>query len=132
MTQGIESVELTDAFVSGLLHQYVEAREDESIAAERKGRLGELIKHYLETHPDEVAWDGERKIEGRLQQRTNTVYDLVSLKRNDPALYQRLEELGCLTVNAAAAKAQKAQLGGLDRYAMPGVGSTALQVEVKK
>ena len=127
-----ETVEITREVAVGMLAAYVDARLRVKNETFTQDKLGQLIKHYLETH-EEVLYDGEHEIEARLQERgAAPVYDLVSIQDKDPVLFGRLMQLGCLTVNAAAVKAQGQQLLGIERYAGPGKGTTALIVQEKR
>ena len=116
-----------------LLRAYHEARADRDNAVKRVDSLGKMMREFLESHPGEVLWDGENKIEARLQERSGGVtYDLIAIAHQDHVLFDRLFNLGILTVDAAAAKAQRDQVAGLEKYAMPKRGTTALIVERKE
>ena len=117
-----------------MLSAYVRARSEATDAKRTQDMIGDLLKGYLERHPDEVIWDGETGIEACMKERTlpGKQYDLISLAKKDALLFQRLLEMGCLQVNAAAVKVQGAQVGGVEAYAFPQGKSKALSVEVKK
>ena len=116
----------------GLLRAYVGLRAERDAAAKGMDALSKQIKPYLEAHPGEVLFDGESRIEASLQERSGGVtYDLISIHKADPILFQRLFDTGCLTVDAAVVKAQHDQVGGLEKYAMPKRGSVALMVDQK-
>lgn len=131
MTEVIETHELTQEFAANLLAPYIEAREQEAIYGKQKTRLGDLLKHYLEQHAGEVVWDGERRIEGRLQERHGT--DGFEMERMPDDLVLLLNRIGALSVNAAVIKACTVQevLDRIKPYKVPGKTTTALQVEVK-
>ena len=125
--------ELVDqGILVSLLRAYVEARAERDNYNKRVEALAKMMKEFLVSHPGEVLYDGEHKIEARLQERSGGVtYDLISIHKADPILFQRLFDTGCLTVDAAVVKAQKDQIGGLAKYEMPKRGTTALIVERK-
>ena len=115
-----------------LLRAYTEARTERDNYGRRVDSLAKMLKQYLEAHPEEVLWDGENRIEARLQNRSGgETYDLVSIHASNPALFERLYNTGCLMVDAAAVKAQRDQVAGVEKYAMPKKGTTALIVEEK-
>lgn len=112
---------------------YVRARDAEQQAKSEKEGMGKAFKDYLEAHPDDTLYDGETGLQAVLQERHGTpAYDLVTLHENDPLLFGRLLKTGCLQVNAAAVKAQGAQVGGVEKYAFPAPITTALQVKEVK
>ena len=133
MTDAIETVEhISQQMAVNMLAPYLEARSERDHYAKTVERFGALLKDYLEREGG-VVYDGERGIEASLQTRNGTpVYDLVAIREHDPVLFQRLIDLGCLAVNAAAVKAQGQQLVGIERYAGPGKGSVALIVSEKR
>ena len=93
--------------------------------------LSGLLRLYLEKHPDERLHDGEHGIVAYLQSRSGPApYDLLRIYFEDFALFLRLQELGCLTVNAAAVKAQGANLAGVDAF--KGFPSQTYALLVKK
>ena len=125
-----EPAELSEGQLIGLLRVYVDYRRREAEAGEVKDQVGGQLKRWLEAHPGEVLWDGETRLEGRLQQRAGTItYDLLGIEEFDPPLFNRLLRLGCLRVDAGAVKVQAEQLAGIQRYALPGKGTVALLVE---
>lgn len=88
------------------------------------------LKAWLDAHPGEELVDGEHGLRAYLQpRRGQRPYDLLSLRLADPVLFERLLDLGCLTVNPAAVKAQGAQVGGINRFAGPEPVSYSLQVK---
>ena len=116
-----------------LLRAYVEARAERDNYGKRVESLGKMMKAYLEAHSGEVLWDGENKIEARLQDRSGGVtYDVISLRTHDAVLFERLFDTGCVTLDAAVVKAQADQVAGVEKYAMPKKGTTALIVERKE
>ena len=126
-----DSVELTREMIEGLLRSYVEAREQETAYGKTKSRIGELIRHYITTHDDEPVYDGEAKLEARLQTRSGG--DAYDLQRVPEDLILLLHRLNLLTVNVAGVKAQEGREAAerLKPYRIPGNGTTALLVEQK-
>ena len=132
--EGVEAVELTREMVVGLLRPYSEAREQERSYGKQRERLGQLIRHFIETHDGEVIRDGEYGIEARLQERAlpGREYDLVTLWEKDRLLFERLVLHGCLRADDAAVKMAGQQVGGAEAYAFPKKTTTALAVEERK
>ena len=129
-----ETVHVTREMVAYMLAPYVEARIERDAYGKTVERFGALIKDFLERN-EGVVWSETRDgvIEASLQERRGTpVYDLDSIRKSDPVLFERLLDLGCLQVNTAAVKAQGQQLLGIERYAGPGKGSVALIVQEKR
>ena len=125
-----EPAELSEGQLIGLLRVYVDYRRREAEAGEGKDQVGGQLKRWLEAHPGEVLWDGETRLEGRLQARAGTpTYDLLGIREHDDSLFQRLLALGCVSIESKAVKLHAEQLAGVQRYAMPGKGSVALIVE---
>lgn len=105
----------------GLLAPYVEAQIEESGAKKRKEIIGKAVKEWLEEHDGEELADLEHGLVATLKERgmPGREYDLVSIAKNDPSLFQRLLDLGCLEVSDAKVKVQGQQLAGVERYAFP-------------
>lgn len=116
--------------LTALLATYVAARAERGAADDLLKTLGDRFKAWLDAHPEDELVDGERGLRAFLQPRRGTpVYDLVAIQERDPVLFERLLKLGCLSVNAAAVKAQGAQVAGVEKYASPTPSSPALQVK---
>ena len=129
MTKVLDQEELTAEQLVPLLRAYCEARTQREVYGKQTEQLGALIKAYLQSHPGEVLWDGETRMEARLQMRAGVIYDLVSIRAKNPVLFDRLADLGCLTVDSQVLKAQLDQLPGVEDYRMPGRATQALMVE---
>ena len=129
-----DSVEMTRENAAGLLPAYVKARDESTSAKKHQDRLGDLIKHFLEQHPEEVLWDGENEIEATLQTRSlpGREYDLATMWEKDRIIFERLVLHGCLKVDEVAVKRAGQNVGGVDRYAYPQRSTTALKVERKQ
>ena len=129
MTKVLDQEELTAEQLVPLLRVYCEARAQREGYGKQTEQLGALIKAYLQSHPGGVLWDGEARLEARLQMRAGVIYDLVSIRAKNPVLFDRLADLGCLTVDSQVLKAQLDQLPGVEGYRMPGRATQALMVE---
>ena len=84
----------------------------------------ELLAHVEEFGSFHVEGVGEF----RIQERINTSYDVLGIKRFRPDLYETLLELDCLKVDTTKAKAHAERLTGLKQVAIEG-RTTALVVE---
>ena len=116
----------------GLLRAALEARAQRDHYARQFDNIARLFKGYLEAHPDEVLFDGESKIEARLQRREKPAnYDTASMPW---ALIQALHEARLLSVSDACVKAitdQRLQ-DEARRFRQPGGETLALLIEEKK
>lgn len=120
----------TQASLEGMLDDYAGFREAKTECEKRMGQMSPLMKKWLDEHPDEELVDGEHGWRGYLQPRRGaTPYDLVAIRKQDPLLFERLLDLGCLVVNGAAVVAQGAQVAGIKKYAGPRPVTYSLQVE---
>ena len=116
-----------------MLRAYIECRHVRDLEAKRLETMGGHLKDFLNKHPEETLWDGENEIKARLQERKGAnIYDLLSLREKDPVLFKRALGLGCVSLDPKAVKLHEEQLVGIERYAGPGKGTVALQVERKK
>lgn len=81
--------------------------------------LRAMLMDYIERN-EPIAIEGVGLL--RIQPRRNTSYDLAAIAKHDPALFARLLELGCLTVNNALAgqQAKAGNLMGLSKWAING------------
>ena len=127
------SDELAEGYLENLLPSYAANRHAEYEARKAKDGIASLLRQWLEAHPEQVLYNGEAGIEASLRPRKlpGRLYDLTTLAKQDPALFERLLEMGCLQVNDAIVKEQGAQVGGVERYAFPQGETKALVVEVK-
>lgn len=119
----------TQAFLEGKLKDLFELRVANRKTENFIAGLVEMIMLWMNANPGESLVDGERGYKGYLQPRQGaTPYDLVALREQDPLLFQRLLNLGCLTVNAKAVAAQGVQVAGVSKYAGPRPVTYSLQV----
>jgi hypothetical protein len=120
----------TQASLEGMLDDYAGCREAKAECENRMGQMSPMFKKWLDENPDEDLHDGEHGWRGYLQERRGaTPYDLVAIRKNDPLLFQRLLDTGCLMVNAKAVIAQGAQVAGISKYAGPRPVTYSLQVD---
>ena len=125
--------EVTQELAVSMLRPYIHERTTEASAKSSKEHLGKLIKHYLETHPGEVVWDGENGLEAKLQERDvpGRPCDLHSLFERNPGLFMQLLHNGCLRVDETALKSAGALVAGIEAYMGPKGRTTALIVALK-
>jgi len=130
-----QEIELSEQEIVGLLKPALEEREKRDQYSRRYEALKTIIRAYFEDHPEYRLYDGESEIEAWLEERSlpgGMEVDLISLRQQDPILFQRLFDCGCLTLNHKALEAQGAQVAGWKRYAMPKGKTTALRIERKR
>lgn len=129
--QGIEDVELTQEMVESLLRSYVSARFDASAMKKMQDRYGELIKAYLEKHPNDTLAD-EHGNTAKLQERHGG--DVYETDRMPDDLVLALHRAGALSVNTALIKALGISeiADRVKPYKRPGLVTTALVVEEKR
>ena len=126
-----ESNEPNRAYLEEQVKNLYDVRDTINTLKKTEEHLSQLLRLYLEKHPDEKLIDGEHGIVAFLQSRNGPApYDLVRIYKEEPHLFDRLQELGCLTVNAAAVKAQGANLAGVDAY--KGFAAQTFALLVKK
>lgn len=132
MTNETETRELSHADLVKMLGMYVDCKKERKGADDLLKTLAKPLRDYLERHPGEQIYDGERRITASLQSRTGTPeMDLMTLTADDPflatwALNHGLLKLDKKAWGGLAGKAQ--EMAQLERYVSPGAGSEALQV----
>lgn len=131
-----EDVDLTRKTCVGLLAAIHAARKDKAKADAEDKKLSPLVKGFLERHPEEVIWDGERHLEGRLEQ-AQGAYDLdtVSLAQKDPDLLLWAAGMGLLKIDGALWKLMQdkgTEAAKLSGWIVRMRGTTKLRVEEKR
>ena len=122
--------EMSESDLVSLLKPYAEARQAKTDAETVMKGISDRLKAWLDQHPGEELVDGEHGLRATLKERRGTApYDLTSIAKQDQVLFQRLLDMGCLQVNAVAVKAQKEQVGGVEKYAFPAPVTTYLDVK---
>lgn len=119
------------AMLREVLPEYLAARAERLAAERRERKAADLLRSWLRASGERELVDGETGVGVRLQERRGAPsYDALALRERDPALWHRLLELGCVTVDHRAVQAQEraGQIAGLDRYRMPGPVTEALVV----
>lgn len=125
--------ELSERQLVEMLLPFVTARTNKQEAEKVMNAFSERIKAWLEAHYGYELLDGERRIRAYLQPRRGSkTVDLQGLRKSDPGLFERLFELGCLTVNMKAVEAQGANIAGLSGWESFAANTNALMVEVMK
>jgi hypothetical protein len=116
-----------------LLSAYVESRAARDTAGQAVEQIGKLFKSYLGEHEGEVLWDGEKLIEAQMKTRRTgrRDWDLESMQKHVPHLFDWLLHHNCLTVKEDALKAAGAFAGGADKYASEWEQAEYLDVRVK-
>jgi hypothetical protein len=117
--------------MASVLPDYLAARAERLAAERREKAAAELLRSWLRASGERELIDAETGIGVRLQERQGApAYDAIAIREHDPALWQRLIDLGCVTVEHRAVVAQEkaGQIAGLDRYRVPGPVSEALVV----
>lgn len=119
----IETTNTRRAMLAEVLPEYLAARAERMAAEKRERKAADLLRSWLQASGERELIDGESGMGVRLQERQGSpAYDALAIREHDPALWQRLLDLGCVSVNHAAVKAQEdaGQIAGLERYRMPG------------
>lgn len=128
--------ELGHADLVRMLGAYADAKRQAKDAKDLMTTLSKPLREYLERHPGEELYDGERRIKAFLQSRTGTPeLDLMTLAQNDDvlafwALTHGLLKLDKKAWDGLAGKAL--EMAQLENYVSPGAGSEALQVVEEK
>ncbi|MDR7495298.1 MAG: hypothetical protein QN190_14135 [Armatimonadota bacterium] len=119
------------AILADVLPEYLAARAERLAAEKRERRAAELLRSWLRANGERELIDAETGLGVRLRERQGApAYDAVAIRERDPALWQRLVDLGCVAVDHRAVRAQEraGQIGGLDPYRIPGSVTEALIV----
>ena len=101
--------------------EVLSAWEYEREVKKLRDELSAYIEEFGSFHMEGIG-------EFRLQERINTTYDVLGIKRFRPDLYETLLELDALKVDTTKAKAHAERLQGLRKLAIEG-RTTALIVE---
>jgi hypothetical protein len=132
MTESNVSVERTQReMIAIVLPEYLATRAERLAAERRERQAADLLRSWLRASGERELIDPETGIGVRLQERQGApAYDAVAIREHDPALWRRLVDLGCVSVDHRAVVAQEkaGQIAGLDRYRVPGPVSEALVV----
>lgn len=124
--------ELTHGDLVKMLGAYADAKRQGKDAADLQKTLAKPLREYLEGHPGEELYDGERRIKAFLQSRKGTPeLDCMALVEKDPylatwAMTHGLLKLDKKTWDGLQGKAQ--EMAQLEKFVSPGAGSEALQV----
>lgn len=113
-----------------MLSVYADARDKRDAAGRDVTQLGKYLRDWLNLHPGEELWDAERNIVAFLRTQKLPVqrYDVNAIIQNNPQLWARLIEHGCIELNVAAIKAAGPNIAGIERYAFPKEVTESLQV----
>jgi len=130
---GLEQEETEEqADLVGMLFEYDRWRAQETSARAEKEKIAVRLRRWLDLHPADTLWDGERGIEARLQTRTGAErYDVAAMPA---ALVKALHNSNALTVDvtvlrALAGKTTVAE--DVKPYRVPGMVTMSLEVKVK-
>lgn len=136
MSEDTETRELSHADLVKMLGMYVDCKRERKDADDLLKTLAKPLREYLERHPGEQIYDGERRVRAFLQTKKGTPeMDLMTLTEKDPflatwALNHGLLKLDKKAWDGLAGKAQ--EMAQLEKYVSPGAGSEALQVVEEK
>jgi hypothetical protein len=131
-----ETRELSHADLVKMLGMYVDCKKERKGADDLLKTLAKPLREYLERHPTEQIYDGERRVKAFLQTKKGTPeLDCMSLAEKDAALAIWALSHGLLKLDKKAWEglAGKAQeMAQLENFVSPGAGSEALQVVEEK
>jgi hypothetical protein len=127
-----ESLEPSREGLEEQLKMLFDIREAINLFDKQKKPIEDLLKFYLERHPDEKLRDGEHGITAWLQERADgkaRPCDLWALYEGNRPLFEQLLKTNSLQIHEAGLKAAGALVGGIEKYLGPKGRTFALQVK---
>ena len=128
-----EDVDTTHAHAVAVLASYFDLGKEESQIKRQRGIISGLIKGYLNDHPDETLYDGERRIEGRLQSRSGS--PALDAANATTETLRWLADNHCLNLDYRRFKTlegKAVEFHDIAKTLMPSTGSEALVVKERE
>lgn len=122
-----DELALTHAEVADLAQEHHTLGEAIRTTTARDEAIKDALRPWMELHGD-IEVEGLPRL--YLENRSTTTWDCIAMYRDDRATFERLLELGCITVNTQVAKEQ-AKAGNIvtnyRRFSYTGAGKPAVK-----